>query len=111
MLVRRLRLRACLLLRAVEARVVDGHRHASPELLREGEVLVVVAAPALTPDERERAEHPAARAQRHDQRGAEPDLARPPDVLVVAARPLEQLLRDLRVQLGLPGPDDGPDPA
>ena len=65
----------------------------------------------LRGDQRQRAERAAARVQRDADRGAQTQLVDDPaQLLVVADQLLEQLLGQIREELGLAGPDHLGDP-
>jgi hypothetical protein len=102
--VRRLRLLARAHGRAVERGVVDGERGARRQLLRERELRVAVAPPRLGGHEAHRAEHVAARDERHGERRGEADLAQDAQVLLVLRGGHEQRVRDVGEQDRLPRP-------
>ena len=77
--------------------VLDRHRRVVGELLREGLVVLAVAAPRLGVDEGHRPQGARAAAQRRHQRRLEAQLADDAQVLGVARAGLEQLAGDDRV--------------
>jgi hypothetical protein len=85
---------------AVQPRVVDRDRGARGDLLGEDEVVGAIRRPVVRGDQGHGAEHAVSRAQGDDHGRREPELADDLDLLDVRARALEELGRELRVQLG-----------
>ena len=94
------------LLRRVQARVLHRGGGAQREVLDEAEVVLVEAAAALGRDQRDHAERLVAEPHRHGHGRAHAQLADQPQVLLVPRGALDQLLRDLRVELGRPAAQD-----
>ena len=87
-----------------ETCVVDGDRGAARELDRQCEVGFRVRRVRLGRDQRQRAQRPAPRNQRHADGRLQPELVDdPPQLLVVADRLVQQLLREFGEEFGLPG--------
>jgi hypothetical protein len=89
----------------VQPRVLDGERRPPRELGRERKVAVRVATLRLGRGERERTDGAVAREERDEDRGPQPELARDPQVLRVGCAGGQEVVGDLGVHLGLPGPE------
>src|SRR6187200_755853 len=94
------------MLTRVEARVRDGYRGPTGQLLSKPEILFVVAAAGLGVDQGQRAERTLPGTQRHDDCGPKAELTHHTQVLRVTGTLDQEPIGDLRVELSAPGPDD-----
>ena len=91
---------------AVKARVLDGERRPTRDLLREIEIVRRIGPLGLGPHERHHAENFAPRAERDAHVGMKPEVAGEPVLLLGGRRSAQHLLGDARDQLGLRGSRD-----
>ena len=97
---------AGLLSRAIEPRIVDGLGGTTGQVLGEGEVSAAVTASRFGRAERDAAQPAAPRVQRHHHDRAQTQSAKGGAVLGIGCDRVEHLIRDLGMELRLPGPQD-----
>ena len=85
--------------------VVDGECSAPGELHRELEVMLAIPPSGFRGDYRDRTESLIERGKRDDDSRPEAQLATQPEVLVIDGARDEQLVRNIRVELGFAGPN------
>jgi len=97
-------------LRAIEPRIVDRRGHARCQLLGSQEIVPIVVAATLRPDESQGAEDRLARDKRDDQHGAESDLPDQFKLFGGFGRRLQHLVGDHLVELRSAGAQDVREP-